>query len=91
MSQQLKIASLTPAALKGMCHPAILLLTASSDLLKGPMQSGPPGEIWHGSSGEQLRYVLISRSESGPCELFSKQPLCPYAVFAVTQIQRSGL
>lgn len=80
MSQQLKIACLTPAALIGMCHPAILLLTASSGLLRGPVQSGPPGEVWHGSPGELPRHVLISKSKSGPCELFIQQtaavPLC---------------
>lgn len=80
MSQQLQTACPTPAALIGMCHPAVLLLTAPSGLLRGPVQSGPPGEVWHGSSGEQPRYILISKSKSGPCELFIQQtaavPLC---------------
>lgn len=95
MSQQLKIAWLTPAALIGMCHPtAILLLPASSGLPRGCVQSGPPDEHWHGSSGEQP-YPLISKSKSGPCELFiqpfSEQQLSPYAVLAVTQTQSAGL
>lgn len=87
MSQQLKIACLTPAALIGMCHPAaILLLSAPSGLLRGPAQSGPPGEVWHGSSGEQPRYPFISKSKPGPCELLI-QPFSPYAVLAVTQTE----
>lgn len=54
MRQQLKIARLTPAVLIGVCHPAAaLLLSAPSGLLGGPAQSGPPGEVWHGSSGDQ--------------------------------------
>lgn len=96
MSQQLKIGCLTPAALIGMCHPAaILLLLAPSGLPGGPVQSGSPGEVWHGSSGEQPRYPFISKSKSGPCELFiqsfCQQPLSPCAVLAVTQTQGSGL
>lgn len=95
MSQPLKIARLTPAELIGERQPAaVLLFTASAGLPRGPVRSGPPGEVWQGPSGEQPTCPFISKSKSGPCELFiqpfSKQQLSR-AVLAVTQTPSSGL
>lgn len=55
------------------------------------MQSRPPGGALACILREQPRYPFISKSRSGPCELFiqsfSKQPRSPDSALAVTQTE----
>lgn len=59
-----------------------------------PCSPGPQVKFGMDLRGEQPRYLFISKSTSGPCELFiqpfRQQPLSPCAVLEVTQTQGSG-